>query len=92
MEQFGKKIQSRRSNTVNVTTIVNPNILGCTPSTTASASTVNVPTITGTTVSKIGAITYNGHSYAIFLAAKIITWYEAYNAAKSLGGYLARFI
>lgn len=86
-----KKLQSRRSNTVNVTTIVNPNILGYTPSTTATATSVTVPAITGTTVSKVGTVSYNGHSYAIFLAGKIITWYEAYNAAKSLGGYLATF-
>lgn len=78
---------------VSLTSIVDPNILGYTPSTTANAGAAAAPVITGTTVTKLGNITYPGnrHSYASYMAARTITWYEAYNAAKSLGGYLATF-
>ncbi|GGE97083.1 hypothetical protein SAMN05443634_11516 [Chishuiella changwenlii] len=88
-----KKVQSRMSNTVSVSTLIDPNILGYVPSATANATTAGVPTITGTTVTKAGNVTYttNGHSYAYYIAGRVITWYEAYNAARSLGGYLATF-
>ena len=81
------------NNIVSISSIVDPNILGYVPSTTANATTAGVPTISGTTVTKLGTAVYNenGHSYATYLAGRIITWYEAYNAARSLGGYLATF-
>jgi len=88
-----KKVQSRMNNTVSVSTLIDPNILGYVPSTTATAAAAGVPTITGTTVTKTGSTTYpeNGHSYAAYIAGRVITWYEAYNAARSLGGYLGTF-
>ncbi|WP_294279938.1 C-type lectin domain-containing protein [uncultured Chryseobacterium sp.] len=80
--------------TLSISSVIDPNILGYVPSNTATAgssapSTMNVNGITAT---RTGIISYNGHSYAAYSAgAAGITWYNAYNAAKSMGGYLATF-
>lgn len=87
------------SNT-SISTIVDPNILGYIPSSTATAST-NAPSTlsigTGTyNLINIGTNPGNGHSYACYAAPSAITsneitWFAAYNAAKNMGGYLATF-
>lgn len=80
--------------TISLTTLVDPNILGYVPSTTANATT-SAPSsvlVGSTTATRQGTTTYNGHSYATYTTPGIgITWYEAYNAAKTMGGYLATF-
>lgn len=87
------------SNT-SISTIVDPNILGYIPSTTATAST-NAPSTliigTGTyNLINTGTNSINGHSYACYAApaattANNITWFDAYNTARIMGGYLATF-
>lgn len=87
------------SNT-SISTIVDPNILGYIPSTTATAS-VNAPLSlsigTGTySLINTGVNPSNGHSYACYAAplaitSNNVTWFDAYNAAKNMGGYLATF-
>lgn len=89
-----KKLISIQSDTIDVSTTIDPNILGYVPSSDATASTAGVPTISGATITKLGTTTYNGngHTYAAYIATnRVLTWYEAYYAAKSLGGYLATF-
>jgi hypothetical protein len=84
---------SSTASTVSYTTIVDPNILGYVPSTTATAS-VDAPatlTVGAATATKISAGTFGGHTYATYSTNATITWYEAYNAAKNMGGYLATF-
>jgi hypothetical protein len=80
--------------TLSVSSIIDPNILGYVPSTTNNATT-NAPAsfiINNITCSKVGITTFNGHSYAAYsTSANGLTWYEAYNKAKELGGYLATF-
>lgn len=80
----------RSSEIISVTSIVDPNILGYVPSTTASASTAPSSTTAGSTlVTLIGTTTTysgNGHSYAVYATTSpVISWYDAYNAAKSHG-------
>jgi hypothetical protein len=70
-------------------------VLGYTPSTTATAGT-NAPctTTVGTaTATRRGTYTYsvNGHTYAAYTTSAAITWYQAYEAAKNMGGYLVTF-
>lgn len=80
--------------TLSISSVIDPNILGYVPSTTASAGNSAPATLTvnGITATRTGILTYNGHSYAAYSAAAGgITWYNAYNAAKSMGGYLATF-
>ncbi|MDR6514713.1 hypothetical protein [Chryseobacterium camelliae] len=80
--------------TLSISSVIDPNILGYVPSNTATAgsnapATVNVNGITAT---RTGITNYNGHSYAAYSAGGAgITWYNAYNAAKNMGGYLATF-
>lgn len=80
--------------TVSISSVIDPNILGYVPSNTATA-TNNAPsslTINGVTATRTGIVTYNGHSYAAYSAsASGISWYNAYNACKNMGGYLATF-
>ncbi len=80
--------------TLSVSSVIDPNILGYVPSTTATAAN-NAPatlTVNGITCTRTGTTTYNGHSYAAYSAsASGISWYNAYNAAKNMGGYLATF-
>lgn len=84
------------NNNVNysVTSQVDYNILGYIPSTTATASATPEFITIGTTLArKKRDFSYasNGHTYAAYVAEQTITWYDAYEAAKSMGGYLATF-
>lgn len=80
--------------TVSISSVIDPNILGYVPSATNTAN-LNSPTsvvVNGVTATRTGIGTYNGHSYAAYSApAAGISWYNAYDAAKSMGGYLATF-
>lgn len=82
--------------TVSYSTLVDPNILGYIPSSTATAdssapsSIANVGGSTAT-ATKQASGSYNGHSYAAYSTSAAVTWYQAYNAAKAMGGYLATF-
>lgn len=87
-----KKINSSGS-TVSYTTIADPNILGYVPSTTATAS-VDAPatlTVGSATATRQGIGSFGGHTYASYSTNATVTWYQAYNAAKNMGGYLAVF-
>ncbi|WP_333663486.1 hypothetical protein [Chishuiella changwenlii] len=88
-----KKMMSSQSGQINISSIVDPNILGYIPSSTATASTAAVPAISGVTITKVATGTFsgNGHTYAVYQTSANVTWYQAYYAAKSLGGYLATF-
>lgn len=80
--------------TYSVTSQVDYNILGYVPNTTATANTAPVSvSYGGKTATKWGTHTFNGngHSYATFLAPEYLSWYEAYEMAKEMGGYLATF-
>lgn len=80
--------------TLSVSSIIDPNILGYVPSTTANATSNSPLTITlGTNViSRVATMSYNGHSYAAYSTSENgLTWYSAYNMAKDMGGYLATF-
>lgn len=90
-----KNMVSSINNIVSLSSLVDPNILGYVPSNTATASSAGLPTITGKALikSSVGTNSENGHSYALYStvdtsANSFLTWYEAYNAAKELGGYL----
>ncbi|GEN75638.1 C-type lectin domain-containing protein [Chryseobacterium hagamense] len=80
--------------TLSISTVIDPNILGYVPSTTATAAT-NAPatlTVNGVTCTRTGTAIYNGHSYAAYAASAAgVSWYNAYNAAKNMGAYLATF-
>ncbi|WP_374461440.1 C-type lectin domain-containing protein [Chryseobacterium taeanense] len=87
-----KKINSSGS-TISYTTIADPNILGYVPSTTATAS-VDAPatlTVGSATATRQGTGSFGGHTYASYSTNATVTWYQAYNAAKNMGGYLAVF-
>ncbi|MGE4513614.1 MAG: C-type lectin domain-containing protein, partial [Chryseobacterium sp.] len=87
-----KKINSSGS-TISYTTIADPNILGYVPSTTATAS-VDAPatlTVGSATATRQGTVSFGGHTYASYSTSAAVTWYQAYNAAKNMGGYLAVF-
>jgi hypothetical protein len=87
-----KKINSSGS-TISYTTIADPNILGYVPSITATAS-VDAPatlTVGSATATRRGTGTFGGHTYASYSTSGAVTWYQAYNAAKNMGGYLAVF-
>lgn len=88
-----KKMISVENTRLDVASTIDPNILGYTPSSVATAATAGVPVISGRVVTKLGTITYNenGHSYAGYVANGLIDWFQAYEAAKSLGGYLVTF-
>ncbi|MDQ1162417.1 hypothetical protein QE422_002785 [Chryseobacterium sp. SORGH_AS 447] len=80
--------------TLSISSAIDPNILGYVPSNTATANG-NAPTtltVNGVTATRTGITSYNGHSYAAYSASATgITWYDAYNACKNMGGYLATF-
>lgn len=87
-----KKINSSGS-TISYTTTADPNILGYVPSTTATAS-VDAPatlTVGSATATRQGTGSFGGHTYASYSTNAAVTWYQAYNAAKNMGGYLAVF-
>ncbi|WP_326983947.1 hypothetical protein VUJ46_05240 [Chryseobacterium sp. MYb264] len=74
---------------ISYSTTVDPNILGYTPTKTATAGSApaSLPVGSGT-YTKQGAVTFgtNGHTYAAYSGNANITWYNAYNAAKNMGG------
>lgn len=79
---------------ISYSTTVDPNILGYVPSTTSTASAAPATaSAAGNTYTKQGIITYtmNGHTYAAYSGTAAINWFDAYNAAKVMGGYLATF-
>jgi len=79
---------------VSFSAAVDPNILGYTPSKTATAAGAPATlSIGGFTYTKQAVTTYNvnGHTYTVYTGAGGISWFDAYNAAKSMGGYLATF-
>jgi hypothetical protein len=87
-----KKINSSGS-TISYTTIADPNILGYVPSTTATAS-IDAPAtlaVGSATATRRGTGSFGGHTYASYSTSASVTWYQAYNAAKNMGGYLATF-
>lgn len=80
--------------TLSISSVIDPNILGYVPSNTATAanSAPTTLTVNGVTATRTGIFTYNGHSYAAYAASAAgITWYNAYDACKNMGGYLATF-
>lgn len=86
---------SNGSVVVNSSSTLDAATLGYSPSTTATAST-SAPvssTIGSATATRKGTYTFtaNGHSYAAYTTNTVITWYQAYEAAKAMGGYLATF-
>lgn len=79
---------------VSYSTVVDPNILGYIPSKTATATAAPATYPIGSnTYTKNGNITFsvNSHSYTVYTGTNSVTWFEAYNAAKAMGGYLATF-
>ncbi|MDQ1162416.1 hypothetical protein QE422_002784 [Chryseobacterium sp. SORGH_AS 447] len=79
---------------ISYSTSVDSNILGYVPSKTATASSAPASlTIGSGTYTKQGAATFtvNGHTYAAYSGSAIISWFDAYTAAKNMGGYLATF-
>ncbi|SEM10637.1 hypothetical protein SAMN05421856_101128 [Chryseobacterium taichungense] len=87
-----KKINSSGS-TISYTTIADPNILGYVPSNTATASASAPATLTigSVTATRRGTGNFGGHTYASYSTNGAVTWYQAYTAAKNMGGYLAVF-
>lgn len=81
------------SSTISYSTTADSNVLGYIPSTTSTAS-VNAPAtiaVGSATATRRGIGTFGGHTYATYSTNSAITWYQAYNAAKNMGGYLAVF-
>ncbi|MDR6514714.1 hypothetical protein [Chryseobacterium camelliae] len=75
-------------------TSVDSNILGYVPSKTATASSAPATlTIGNSTYTKQGNISYtvNGHTYTAYSGSAALSWFDAYNVAKNMGGYLATF-
>lgn len=80
--------------TLSISSIIDPNILGYVPSTTATAINSAPASVTSGTITmtRTGITTLNGHSYAAYSAsADNLSWYAAYILAKNMGGYLATF-
>ena len=94
--QWLKLSTSNGSVVLNSSSTVDAAILGYSPSTVATAASAAPTSLTvGTaTATRRGTYTYtagNGHTYAAYTTSAAVTWYEANNAAKNMGGYLATF-
>jgi len=93
--QWLKLSTSNGSVVLNSSSTVDAAVLGYSPSTTATAGTSAPATLTvgSATATRRGTYTYstNGHTYAAYTTSGAVTWYQAYEAAKSMGGYLATF-
>ncbi|WPO84150.1 hypothetical protein SD427_07390 [Chryseobacterium sp. JJR-5R] len=79
---------------ISYSTSVDSNILGYTPSKTATASSAPATISIGSnTYTKQGAVNYtvNGHTYAAYSGSGTLSWFDAYNASKNMGGYLATY-
>ncbi|MDQ3277611.1 MAG: C-type lectin domain-containing protein [Bacteroidota bacterium] len=93
--QWLKLSTSNGSVVLNSSSTIDAAILGYNPSTSATAAS-NAPAtvaIGSVTATRRGTYTYgaNKHTYAAFTTSGAITWYQAYEAAKTMGGYLATF-
>lgn len=93
--QWLKLSTSNGSVVLNSSSTIDAAILGYSPSTSATA-TSNAPAtvaVGSATATRRGMYTYsaNGHTYAAFTTSAGVTWYQAYEAAKAMGGYLATF-
>lgn len=79
---------------ISYSTTVDPNILGYIPSKTSTASSApQTMLVNGITYTKQNVIVHsaNSHSYTVYSGPQPLDWFQAYNAAKTLGGYLATF-
>jgi hypothetical protein len=93
--QWLKLSTSNGSVVLNSSSTVDAAILGYSPSTSATAAS-NAPAsvaLGSVTATRRGTYTFasNKHTYAAYTTTGAITWYQAYEAAKSMGGYLATF-
>ena len=93
--QWLKISTSNGSVVLNSSSTIDAAILGYSPNTaaTAASSAPATQAIGSVTATRRGTYTYtaNGHSYAAYTTSAAVTWYDAYNAAKGMGGYLATF-
>jgi hypothetical protein len=93
--QWLKLSTSNGSVVLNSSSTVDAAILGYSPSTVAAAASAAPTTLVigSVTATRKGTFTYtsNGHTYAAYTTSAAVTWYEAYNTAKAMGGYLATF-
>lgn len=93
--QWLKLSTSNGSVVLNSSSTIDAAILGYSPSTsaTAAASAPASVAVGSATATRRGTYTFtaNGHTYAAYTTNGAITWYQAYNAAKAMGGYLATF-
>ncbi|GEN75637.1 hypothetical protein [Chryseobacterium hagamense] len=90
-KSMGKSVNTT---VISYSTTVDPNILGYIPSKTATAASApQTVSAGGHTYTKVASISYssNGHSYTAYSGSTAISWFDAYNAAKNMGGYLATF-
>ncbi|WP_294243633.1 hypothetical protein [uncultured Chryseobacterium sp.] len=79
---------------ISYSTSVDSNILGYVPSKTATAASAPATVAVGVnTYTKQGtaSFTVNGHTYTAYSGTAGINWFDAYTAAKNMGGYLATF-
>ncbi|UZT97947.1 hypothetical protein ODZ84_22730 [Chryseobacterium fluminis] len=79
---------------ISYSTSVDSNILGYIPDkiTTAYSAPATI-TVGSNTYTKEGAVNYviNGHTYAAYSGTGTLSWFDAYTAAKNIGGYLATY-
>lgn len=90
-KSMGKSVNTT---VISYSTTVDPNILGYIPSKTATAASApQTVSAGGHTYTKVAALSYssNGHSYTAYSGSTALSWFDAYNAAKNMGGYLATF-
>ncbi|WP_294221506.1 hypothetical protein [uncultured Chryseobacterium sp.] len=90
-KSMGKSVNNT---VISYSTTVDPNILGYIPSKTATASAApSTVSIGGNAYTKVSSLSYtsNGHSYTAYAGSGTPTWFDAYTAAKNMGGYLATF-
>lgn len=91
-ETINQTVNVNNFNTFSISSVVDPNILGYIPSSTATAQAApNTIQVGDIYAHKLIGSKYKDHSYAIFVASDDVNWYDAYYAAKDMGGYLATF-
>lgn len=79
---------------ISYSTSVDSNILGYVPGKTATAASAPATVSVGIntyTREGIASYTVNGHTYAAYSGTAAISWFDAYAAAKNMGGYLATY-
>lgn len=93
--QWLKLSTSNGSVVLNSSSSIDAAILGYSPSTTATASlNASASVVLGSATATLRSTytyTSNGHSYSAYTTNGAINWYQAYAAAKAMGGYLATF-